>query len=154
MGLAQALQDSTRRALGGRQQVRALLHLMHEAVKETERRCGELAGEFKGKKGALQSKARETKSEGQAMMKIYLGDGDDALGALEFLIMGRGRGARQRGDRPRDERAGRRPADRRTRRLGPADPGAARQGYARRRLEARRCRRPERTGGIGITVCD
>lgn len=89
MGLAQAAQVGTRKALKLVEdpQIGEVLQRMHDEAKETERRCADLAGELDGKKGALQEKARETKSEAQEMMDIYLGDGGDALDALEFLIM-------------------------------------------------------------------
>jgi hypothetical protein len=88
-GLAQAAQDATSKVikLVDDDDVRSTLEQMHEEAAETERRCGELADQFEGKKTALQEKAKETRSEAREMMNTYLSDGPDGLDGLEFLIM-------------------------------------------------------------------
>jgi len=54
---------------------------------ETQKRCTQLAGTFRGKKSAILEEARDVKQKGATMLKTYL-DGDaDALDGFEFLTM-------------------------------------------------------------------
>ena len=75
MGLAQAAQDATAKVIKmvDDDEVAGLLRRMREEAAETEKRCRAVAGERKGKKSAIQEKARETKSEAVEMMNTYLG---------------------------------------------------------------------------------
>ena len=66
-------------------EVARLLRRMRQEAAETEKRCKAVAGERKGKKSAIQEKARETKSEAVEMMNTYLGNGADGLEGFEFL---------------------------------------------------------------------
>jgi hypothetical protein len=89
MGLSQAAQESTAKVIKmvDDDQVAALLRRMRAEAAETEKRCKAVAGERKGKKTAIQEKAKETKSEAVEMMDTYLGNGADALDGFEFLMM-------------------------------------------------------------------
>lgn len=89
MGLAQAATESTSKVMKLVEdgEIKSKLERMHEEAEETARRCESLAGELEGKKGAMQEKAREARSEAEQMMKTYL-DGDvDAIDGIEFLLM-------------------------------------------------------------------
>src|SRR5687768_5613884 len=89
MGLAQAAKESTARVIKmvDDDQVTGLLRRMRQEAAETEKRCRALAGERKGKKSAIQEKAKETRSEAVEMMNTYLGNGADGLDGFEFLTM-------------------------------------------------------------------
>src|SRR3954451_5400451 len=91
LGLAQAAQQATKkvaRLAKGETELIALLDRMNDEAKETEKRCKALAEKRDGKKTAINSKARETKTEATEMMSTYLsGDDVDALDGFEFLIM-------------------------------------------------------------------
>ena len=89
LGLAQAAQGATDKVakLVEADEVAQTLERMGEEAAETERRATEIAGQFDGKKTAIEEKARETKTEAQEMMDTYLGDDADGLDGLEFLIM-------------------------------------------------------------------
>src|SRR3954465_12995207 len=63
------------------------LERMSEEAEETEERCTEVAGAFDGKKTAILESARETRDEGQEMMKTNLEGEDDPLDGFEFLTM-------------------------------------------------------------------
>jgi hypothetical protein len=89
MGLAQAAQESTARVIKmvDDDVIAAVLRRMRDEAAETEKRCKAVAAERKGKKSAIQAKAKETKSEAVEMMQTYLGNGADALDGFEFLTM-------------------------------------------------------------------
>jgi hypothetical protein len=89
MGLSQAAQESTAKVakMVDDQEVAGLLRRMRQEAAETEKRCKAVAGARKGKKTAIQEKAKETKSEAVEMMRTYLGNGADALDGFEFLTM-------------------------------------------------------------------
>jgi hypothetical protein len=90
IGLARAAQDATSKVAGlpeGNDYIRGLLDQMGKEAAETEKRGEEIAEARKGKKSALEEKARATKAEATEMMRTYLHDDADALDGLEFLIM-------------------------------------------------------------------
>jgi rubrerythrin len=89
MGLAQAAQESTAKVIKmvDDKEVAALLRRMRQEAAETEKRCKAVASERKGKKSAIQEKAKETKSEAVEMMNTYLGNDADGLDGFEFLTM-------------------------------------------------------------------
>jgi hypothetical protein len=90
IGLAQAAQDATRKVARlpeASDYIKALLDQMGKEAAETEKRGEHVAESRKGKKTALEQKARETKAEATEMMRTYLHDDSDALDGLEFLIM-------------------------------------------------------------------
>jgi hypothetical protein len=89
MGLAQAAQEATAKVIKmvDDDEVVGLLRRMRQEAAETEKRCRAVAGERKGKKSAIQEKAKETKSEAVEMMDTYLGNGADGLDGFEFLTM-------------------------------------------------------------------
>jgi hypothetical protein len=89
LGLAQAAQTATEKVEGlvESETIKQQLRLMREEAEETERRCTALADEREGKKTAILDKARETKQEGEEMMRTYLGDDADGLDGFEFMTM-------------------------------------------------------------------
>jgi hypothetical protein len=89
LGLAQAAQNATKKvgSLEGADAFAKDLEKMREQAAETERRTGELVDGLEGRKTAIRTKARETKSEATEMMGIYLGGEEEALDGFEFLSM-------------------------------------------------------------------
>jgi hypothetical protein len=89
LGLAQAAQVATKKvsSMEGADAFADDLGRMREQAAETERRTGELVDGLEGKKTAIRTKARETKSEAAEMMGIYLGGEEEALDGFEFLSM-------------------------------------------------------------------
>jgi len=89
MGLAQAAQDTTSKVIEmcDDEQIVSTIERMREEARETAERCEQLAANLNGKKTAVEEKARETKQEASKMRDDYLGEGDDALDGLEFMIM-------------------------------------------------------------------
>ena len=89
IGLAQASRTATEKveSLSDDEEIRARLRQMREEAEETERRGTELAGGREGKKTAILEKARETRQEGEQMMRAYLVEGSDELDGFEFLTM-------------------------------------------------------------------
>jgi hypothetical protein len=89
LGLAQAAQGATTAVEGlvDDEEIAARLKTMREEAEETERRCTDLADQRNGKKTAVLDKARDTKTEAEAMMTTYLGDNPEALDGFEFLTM-------------------------------------------------------------------
>jgi hypothetical protein len=89
LGLAQAAQVVTEKVLTleGAEDFREDLERMNEQAAETERRTDEVVDAREGRKTAIREKARDTKSEGADMMKIYLGGEEEALDGFEFLSM-------------------------------------------------------------------
>ncbi len=63
------------------------LQRMAEEAAQTEKRCKDLAGTFKGKKTAILEEARDVKDRATEMMETYLDDDADALDGFEFLTM-------------------------------------------------------------------
>ena len=62
MGLAQAAQEATAKVIKmvDDDEVAGLLRRMRQEAAETKKRCRPVAGERKGKKSAIQEKAKET----------------------------------------------------------------------------------------------
>ena len=58
-----------------------------DEARETQRRCTALASTFKGKKTAIQAKAREVKQEAAEMRDVVVGGEEDPLDCFEFLTM-------------------------------------------------------------------
>jgi hypothetical protein len=91
LGLAMAAQAATKNVKGmledGEKSLAPMLDRMSQEARDTQKRCTEVAGEFKGKKTAILEKAREVKSEAAEMMETYLAGEDDALDGFEFLTM-------------------------------------------------------------------
>lgn len=89
LGLAQAAQTASEKVegLSDDEEIKGKLRQMREEAAETERRCTELADAREGKKTAILDKARETKQEGEEMMRTYLVEGSDDLDGFEFLTM-------------------------------------------------------------------
>jgi methyl-accepting chemotaxis protein len=92
MGLAQAGQEATRKVktLTQKEKNKELVQTLTQMSKEageTAKRCNQVAGQFKGKKTAINDKARETKEKASKMMETYLDDDADALDGFEFLTM-------------------------------------------------------------------
>ncbi|MCA1690521.1 MAG: hypothetical protein LC720_08890, partial [Actinobacteria bacterium] len=91
LGLAMAAQAATKNVKGmledGEKSLAPMLDRMHQEARDTQKRCTEVAGEFKGKKTAILEKAREVKGEAAEMMETYLAGEDDALDGFEFLTM-------------------------------------------------------------------
>ena len=89
IGLAQASQTATEKVEGLAEDdtIKQRLRQMREEAEETERRATELAEAREGKKTAILEKARETKQEGEQMMRAYLVEGSDELDGFEFLTM-------------------------------------------------------------------
>ena len=65
----------------------AMLKQMRDDVRETQKRCTEVAGAFDRKKTAILAAAKETKAEAVEMMETYLEGEDEALDGFEFLTM-------------------------------------------------------------------
>ncbi|HUA75822.1 MAG TPA: hypothetical protein VL988_13795 [Solirubrobacteraceae bacterium] len=91
LGLAAAAKAATEKVKGmldedERDLAGVLEQLNHEAA-ETEQRCTEVAGTFDGKKTAILDAGRETRQEGEEMMKTYLAEEEEALDGFEFLTM-------------------------------------------------------------------
>ena len=90
-GLAMAAQVATSRVITLAKEedpeLVASLEKMLEEAAETERRCTEVASTFDGKKTAILEEARQTKSKGADMLRIYLDEDADALDGFEFLTM-------------------------------------------------------------------
>jgi hypothetical protein len=91
-GLAMAAQVATSRVITLAKKKKdaelvAALERMRDEAAETERRCTEVAATFDGKKSAILREARQTKSKGADMLKIYLDKDSDALDGFEFLTM-------------------------------------------------------------------
>lgn len=91
-GLAMASQVATEKIRklaedDGETEFASKLERIHAEAVETEKRCTALASTFDGKKTAILEEARETKSKGAEMMKIYLDPSSDALDGAEFLTM-------------------------------------------------------------------
>jgi hypothetical protein len=93
-GLAMAAQVATSRVITLAKKKKkkdaelvAALERMREEAAETERRCTEVAATFDGKKSAILREARQAKSKGADMLKIYLDKDADALDGFEFLTM-------------------------------------------------------------------
>ena len=89
IGLAMASKDATAKIAGLVEDphVRKDVERMHDDAVRLERLGTELLGNYDGKKTAILEKARETRAEGNDMMKTYLGDDADGLDGLEFLTM-------------------------------------------------------------------
>jgi hypothetical protein len=89
MGLAQAAKDTTARVgkLVKDREVKEVLRQMRDEAAETAKRCEDVAGQLDGRKSAIKSKARETKSEASEMRDTYLGDDAGGLDGLEFMTM-------------------------------------------------------------------
>lgn len=89
MGLAQAAKDTTAKVgrLVDDREVKEALGQMREEAAETARRCEDVAGQLDGRKSAIKSKARETKTEASEMRDTYLGDDADGLDGMEFMTM-------------------------------------------------------------------
>jgi hypothetical protein len=91
LGLAMAAQVATKNVKGmlenGETGLAPMLDRMHAEARDTQKRCTDVAGEFKGKKTAILDKAREVKGEAGEMMETYLAGEDDALDGFEFLTM-------------------------------------------------------------------
>ena len=91
LGLAMAAQAATKNVKGmledGEKSLAPMLDRMSQEARDTQKRCTEVAGEFKGKKTAILEKAREVKGEATEMMETYLAGEDDALDGFEFLTM-------------------------------------------------------------------
>ena len=89
LGLSRAAQEATDRIakLVDDQEVKDALERMGSEAAEQEERCVAVASELEGKKGVIEEQAKETKSEAQEMMKVYLDDDSDALDGFEFLVM-------------------------------------------------------------------
>src|SRR6201999_1437600 len=91
LGLAQAAQTATKKVatLARKEKETALTELMQkmgEQASEIEKRCEVVAATRNGMRTAINTKARETKSEVADFMKTYLEDAE-ALDGLEFLSM-------------------------------------------------------------------
>ena len=89
LGLSRAAQEVTDRVakLVDDQEVSEVLDRMRSEAAEQEERCVAVADELEGKKGVIEEQAKETRSEAQEMMKVYLDEDSDALGGFEFLTM-------------------------------------------------------------------
>jgi hypothetical protein len=92
-GLAMAAQVATSRVITLAKKKKkdaelvAALERMREEAAETERRCTQVAATFDGKKSAILREARQAKSKGADMLRIYLDKDADALDGFEFLTM-------------------------------------------------------------------
>lgn len=89
LGLSRAAQGATDSVakLVDDQDVREVLERMGSEAAEQEERCVAVASELEGKKGVIEEQAKETKSEAEEMMRVYLDDDSDALDGFEFLVM-------------------------------------------------------------------
>jgi len=91
LGLAAAAKSATEKVKGmldeDEHDLAGVLERMGEEAAETEQRCTEVAGTFEGKKTAILDAGRETRKEGEEMMKTYLADEEEALDGFEFLTM-------------------------------------------------------------------
>ena len=120
----------------------AKLEQAREEARETQERCTELAGTFKGKKTAILEKAREVKQEATEMREAYLGGEEDPLDGFEFLTMAEaGEVGHWSIVAKINEKAGQCRAAQADR-LGAADPATPPAGGARRLAEARGRRGP------------
>ena len=89
LGLAMAAQGVTQKVAGMVEDdtLRQTLERMKQEAAETEERAIQLADGLDGKKTAILEKARETRQEGEQMMRAYLVEGSDELDGFEFLTM-------------------------------------------------------------------
>jgi hypothetical protein len=91
LGLAAAAKAATEKVRGmldeDERDLASVLEQMGQEAAETEQRCTEVAGTFDGKKTAILDAGRETRHEGEEMMKTYLADEEEALDGFEFLTM-------------------------------------------------------------------
>jgi hypothetical protein len=91
LGLAGAAKTATEKVKSmldeDERDLEGVLERMGEEAAETERRCTEVADAFDGKKTAILDAGRETRQEGEEMMKTYLADEEEALDGFEFLTM-------------------------------------------------------------------
>jgi hypothetical protein len=89
-GLAMAAQEATTKVMTlskAEKQLTAELKRMKAEAAETEKRCKQLAGTFRGKKSAILEEAKTVKQKGATMLKTYLDRDADALDGFEFLTM-------------------------------------------------------------------
>jgi hypothetical protein len=92
IGLAMAAQAATKKVSklveqDGDPELLAKLQTMTEEASEAEKRGGEVAGGFSGKKSAIMKEARTVKGKASDMMSTYLDKDSDALDGFEFLTM-------------------------------------------------------------------